>query len=121
VDNWRQHEGDAVESITLDGPFETGTRAVTKQRDQPPRPWRLSEVHAPERAVIEMELAGALLGFAWRFEDLRDGRTRMTQHMSLDGPAAGQYAADLDAGFGPNIGPGMEKLALAMAEQERST
>ena len=117
VNNWREHEGDRVESIMLEGPFETGTRAVTKERGQPPRPWRLAEVRAPERAVIEMDLPDAVLRFAWTFEDLKNGSTRLTQAVNLDGPAAERYAADLDT-YSRSLGPGMEKIALRMAEQK---
>ena len=116
VDNWRRHEGDAVESITLDGPFETGARGETRMPGQSPRSWLLAEVEAPARAVIEMELGDATLRIVWTFDDLGDGRTKLTQQMKLDGPSADHYAADLEAGFAPNIGPGMEKIALGMAE-----
>ncbi len=115
VDNWRRHEGDAVESITLDGPFETGARGETRMPGQPARTWRLAEVEAPARAVIEMTLGDATLRIVWTFDDLGDGRTRLTQRMTLDGPTAEQHVADLEAGFAPNIGPGMEKIARAMA------
>ncbi len=115
VDNWRRHEGDAVESITLDGPFEAGTRGETRMPGQPPRSWLLAEVEAPSRAVIETALGDATLRFVWSFDDLGDGRTRLTQRMTLDGPSAEQYVADLEAGFAPNLGPGMEKIARGMA------
>jgi uncharacterized protein YndB with AHSA1/START domain len=102
--------------ITLDGPFETGTRGATKMTGQPARSWRLAEVHGPERAVIEWEFPGAVLRSTLTFEDVGDRRTRVTQHMSLDGPSAEQYAADVDAAFAPNLGPGMEKMASGMAQ-----
>ena len=63
-----------------------------------------------------MELPDAILSFAWRFEDLGDGRTRMTQQITLDGPSAEQYLQDVRTAFTSSIGPGMEKLALAMAQ-----
>ena len=115
VDNWRRHEGDAVESIALDGPCETGTRGETRMLGQPPRAWRLAEADAPARAVTEMELGAAALRFVWSFDDLGDGRTRLTQWMTLDGSSAEQCVAELEAGFTPHIGPGMEKIARGMA------
>ena len=119
VDNWRRHEGDGVESITLDGPFQAGTRGETRMPGQAPRACRLAEVESPTRAVIEMMLGDATLRFVWTFDDLGKRRTRLTQQMKLDGPTAEQYVADLEAGFAPNIGPGMEKIASGMAGERR--
>ena len=65
IDNLARIEGDAVESMTLDGPFQTGTRGATKMRGQAPTHWRLAEVEPPERATYERELSGAVVRFAW--------------------------------------------------------
>jgi hypothetical protein len=35
-----------------------------------------------------MELSGAALRFAWTYEELREDRTRLTQHIVLEGPGA---------------------------------
>ena len=86
IDNLARVEGDAVESMTLDGPFQAGARGTTKMRGQEPTHWRLAEVEPPERAVYEMELPGAVLRFHWTYEELTDGRTRLSQHIVLDGP-----------------------------------
>ena len=51
IDNLARIEGDAIESMTLDGPFQTGTRGTTKMRGQEPTHWRLVEVEPPERAT----------------------------------------------------------------------
>ena len=51
IDNLARIEGDAVESMTLDGPFQTGARGTTKMRGQEPTHWRLAEVEPPERAM----------------------------------------------------------------------
>jgi uncharacterized protein YndB with AHSA1/START domain len=64
IDNLARVEGDAVESMTLDGPFQTGARGTTKPRGQEPMHWRLAEVEPPERAVYEMELPGAMVHFS---------------------------------------------------------
>ena len=116
VENWRQHEGDAVESITLDGPFETDTRGETRMPGQPLRVWRLAEVEPLAHAVIEMALVDATLRVVWSFDDLGKRRTRVTQQMTMDVPSAEQYTAELQAGFGPTIGPGMEVIASRMAD-----
>ena len=62
-----------------------------------------------------MELPGAVLRFEWTFDELAEESTRLTQHISLEGPSEEQYSADVEAGFGNNIGPGMEKMAREMA------
>ena len=116
VTNWRRHEGDAVESITLHGPFRAGTQGTTKLPGESPQTWTLVEVQTPERAIIEMKLDGAVLRFTWTFEELGATRTRLTQRITLGGPSAGRYSAEVEAVFAPNIRPGMEKLARDMSQ-----
>ena len=79
-----------------------------------------TDYRPPERGVTEMDLGGATLRCIWTFEDVEDGRTRLTQQMTLEGPSGQQYAADLDAVFSQTIGTGMEKIALAMAASNAS-
>ena len=111
VDNLARVEGDAVEWMTIDGPFQAGTRGATKMRGQEPTHWRLVEVEPPERAVTEVELTGAVVRFAWTYEGLIDGRTRMSQHIVLEGPGAEAYVPVMERYFAPNVGQGMERLA----------
>jgi hypothetical protein len=115
IDNMARIEGDAVESITLDGPFQTGTRGATKMRGQEPLRWRLAEVEPPERATHEVELSGAVLRFAWTYEELSDGRTRLAQHVVLEGPGAEAYVPSMEEHFAGNIPKGMERLAEEIA------
>jgi hypothetical protein len=115
IDNLARIEGDAVESMTLDGPFQTGTRGATKMRGQAPTHWRLAEVEPPERATYEMELPGAVVLFAWKYEELSDGRTRLTQHIVLDGPGAEAFVPFMEEHFVGNVPKGMEKLAEEVA------
>ena len=119
INNLARIEGDAVESMTLDGPFQTGTRGTTKMRGQEPTHWRLSEVEPPERATYEMELSGAVLRFAWTYEELSGGRTRLTQHLVLDGPSAEAYVPFMEEHFVGNIPKGMERLADEVANEAR--
>jgi hypothetical protein len=111
IDNLARIEGDAVESMTLDGPFQTGTRGTTKPRGQAPTHWRLADVEPPERATYEMELSGAVVRFAWTYEELGDGRTRLTQHLVLEGPGAEAYVPFMEEHFVGNIPQGMARLA----------
>jgi hypothetical protein len=115
IDNLARIEGDAVESMTLDGPFQTGTRGATKMRGQAPTHWRLAEVKPPERATYEMELSGAVVRFVWTYEELNDGRTRLTQHIVLEGPGAEAYVPFMEEHLVGNIPKGMEKLAEEVA------
>jgi hypothetical protein len=115
IDNLARIEGDAVESMTLDGPFQTGTRGATKMWGQEPTHWRLAEVEPPERATYEMELSGAVVRFAWTYEGLNDGRTRLTQHIVLEGPGAEAYVPFMEQHLARTIPQGMERLAGEVA------
>src|SRR4051812_24086078 len=86
IDNLARVEGDAVESMMLDGPFHSGTRGTTKMRGQEPTQWRLVGIVPPERATTEVELDGAAVQFRWTYDVLSDDRTRLSQHIVLDGP-----------------------------------
>ena len=116
IDNLARVEGDAVESMTLDGPFQAGTRGTTKMRGQEPTHWRLVEVQPPERSVSEVELADAVVRFTWTYEELTDGRTRLSQHIVLEGPGAEAYVPFMEEQFVGNIPKGMEKLAEEVAK-----
>ena len=116
IDNLARVEGDAVESMTLDGPFQAGTRGTTKMRGQEATHWRLAEVEPPERATYEMELSGAVVRFAWTYEELTDGRTRMSQHIVLEGPGAEAYVPLTEQYLAPNAAQGMERLAEEIAK-----
>jgi hypothetical protein len=115
IDNLARIEGDAVESMTLDGPFQAGTTGRTKMPGQEPVHWRLVEVEPPERSVTEVGLIDAVVRFTWTYEELPDDRTRLTQHLVLEGPGAGAYVPIMEGQFAPNLGKGMEKLAEEIA------
>jgi len=115
IDNWVRFEGDAVESITLDGPFQAGTKGTTKMPGQDPTHWRLVEVESPERTVTEVELTEAVVRITWTFEELPNDRTCLTQHMVLEGSGSEAYVSMMEEGFARNIGPGMEKIAEEIA------
>ena len=84
-------------------------------RGQEPTHWRLAEVKPPERAIYEMELTEAVVHFTWKYEELADGRTRLSQHITLEGPGAESYVPIMAQHFAPNVGKGMEKLAEEIA------
>lgn len=115
VDNVARVEGDAV-SMTLDGPFQAGTRGTTKIMGQDPTHWQLVEVVPPERSVTEMELTEAIVRTTWTFEELPDDRTRLSQHMVLEGPGADAYVSVMEEMFAGNLVKGMEKIAAEIAK-----
>src|SRR5262249_4007027 len=117
IDNLARLEGEAVESMTLDGPFQAGTTGTTKMRGQEPVHWRLVAVQPPERSVTEIELSGAVVRFTWTYDALPGDRTRLTQHIELEGPGAEAYVPVMEESFAPNLAPGMERLAAEIARQ----
>jgi hypothetical protein len=115
IDNLARIEGDAVESMTLDGPYQAGSKGTTKMRGQEPIHWRLAEVEPPRRTVTEVELTEAVVRFTWTYEELPDGRTRLSQHIVLEGPGAEAYVPFMEEHIVGNLPKGMEKLAEEVA------
>lgn len=115
VDNWARFEGDAVESITLDAPFQAGTLGTMTMPNQAPTHWRLVEVQPPKRTVIEMEVPDAVVRTIWTFEALPKKRTRLTQHMMVTGPGAEALVLFMEAHFAKNVEEGMERMAEKIA------
>ena len=120
VDNLARIEGDAVESMTLDGPYQAGSKGTTKMRGQEPIHWRLAEVEPPGRTVTEVKLTEAVVRFIWTYEELPDDRTRLSQHIVLEGPGAEAYVPVMEEHFAPNVAKGMEKLAEEIARYAAS-
>jgi hypothetical protein len=103
----------AVEAVTLDGEFVSGTLGTTKPRDMEPVNWRLADVEYGTSTIVEINVPGASAKFSWVFEDAENG-TRITQRASIEGERADEYAA-----FGEELEkqmpPGMQRLADAIA------
>jgi len=116
VDNWVRFEGNAVESITVDGPFQAGTQITTKMPGQEPYSSKLIVVEPPRHTVIEMKLSEAVLRFEWTFEELAEKQTRLTQHVMLEGPNAEAYVPLMEQHIAPNMGKGMERIAAEMVK-----
>lgn len=68
-----------------------------------------------------MQLDRATLTFEWSFDYLSEHRTKLTQHIVLTGDNAGAYAAQVEAGFGPNLPEGMRRIAAEMAAAEENS
>lgn len=114
VANW----SDPPAEFELDGPFAAGSRGMTHFPGAESRQWRIREVHPMESFTLETQLDGATLSFEWRFEPVPGTRTRLTQHIVLNGEKAAAYVKQVRAGFAPNLAAGMSKIAAAMALAE---
>src|ERR1044071_7381324 len=80
VGNWAAVDP-AVESVSLDGPFEAGARGGTRARGGGPIAWRLVEVSEGRGALVEISLPGASVRFAWTFEESAGGGACVTQRV----------------------------------------
>jgi hypothetical protein len=111
VTNW----DDPPAKFALDGPFAVGTRGTAQIPGEELLHWLIREATCPNAATIETQLDGAALSFAWRFEGLTDGRTRLTQRVLLKGEKADVYLSQVKSTFMASLAAGMNKLAAAMA------
>ena len=112
VSNW----DDPPAAFELQGPFQAGSHGITRIPGQPPIEWFLREVRPPSTATIAIPLVQAVLSFEWRFDGLPDGRTRISQRITLEGENAEAYRSQVAATFTANLPNGLAKIARAMAE-----
>jgi len=106
---------DPPATFILDGPFADGTPGRTLMPGQPASSWWVRDVRPGRSFAIEMPLDRAALRFEWHFDAVSARRTRLTQRVILSGTNAGAYRDQVEAGFGPNLAPGMERIAASMA------
>jgi Polyketide cyclase / dehydrase and lipid transport len=108
VANWN----DPPAKFHLDGPFEAGSRLMTRLPDQT---WHsiIRDVSPGREATIEMQLQGAVLSFHWRFEEVSKERTRITQRLALGGANAKSFLAQVTV-FEQSIPDGMKKVVAAI-------
>jgi Polyketide cyclase / dehydrase and lipid transport len=114
VENWKLDP--IIEAVNLDGSFEAGKRGTTKMRGADIIQWQIAQVTERESATIEIPTPGMAARFHWRFEELSDARTKLTQQITLKGEHAQNYAAEMGAGFEQGVRDGMEKLCAAMEQ-----
>ena len=110
VRNW----DDPPAEFTLHGVFVSGVQGTTRMPGQSARQWQLRGVTPIESYTIKFPLDGASIFFKWQFNGLPGGRTRLTQHISVEGENASTYAADVKQAFAPSLAPGMNKIAAAI-------
>src|SRR5262249_49558710 len=115
VSNWN----DPPAQFALHGPFQTGSRGSTQLPGQEPLHWHIRDVRHRESFVTEMPLDRATLTFEWYFHSAAEDRTRLTQRIILSGENAGAYVGQVEAGFGPNLAAGKNKIAADMVAANR--
>jgi hypothetical protein len=101
VSNW----DDPPAAFELLGPFQAGSRGITRIPGQPPIEWFLREVRPPHMATIAIPLVQAVLSFEWRFDGLPDGRTRISQRITLEGENAEAYRSQVASTFAVTVWP----------------
>ena len=116
VANW----DDPPAEFELEGPFAAGSRGTSRLPGQEPLQWHIQEVSPTRSYRIEALLDGAYLSFEWGFDELADGRTRLTQRVVLEGDNAAAYAEQVQAAFTSSLPAGMNRIAAAMARAEAS-
>ncbi len=115
VANWERLEGEAVEWIRIEGPFEEGTHGATKSPGQDPYKWVIVELRHDEFAKIDLPLDGATFHNEMVMELLEADRTKITQRLSLSGPKAGALVEGMKM-FETSAPQGLAKLAKAIEE-----
>ena len=90
-----------TEKVELNGPLAAGTTGLIKFFEQDPLPFRIVTARPNQEFTDETEIPGAgiFVRFTHRLSALSSGGTRITQHVSISGPAAET--------LGPQIGPGI--------------
>jgi hypothetical protein len=115
IENWI----DPPATFDLDGPFDVGSRLTTTL---PGQVWHsvIRDLKAGREATIEMQLPDAILAFHWKFEELSQDRTRITQRLVLSGANANSFEAG--ASMLEQTAPeGMKKLAAAIQRARQLT
>jgi len=108
VANWN----DPPATFRLDGPFDVGSKLTTNLPGQTLQSV-IREVTEDREAVIDMQLSNATLSFHWKFEDLSEHRTRITQRLVLSGPDAEAFVSQASV-LEESVPEGMQNLVAAI-------
>ena len=108
VANWN----DPPATFHLDGPFDVGSKLMTNLPGQTLHSV-IRDVTKDCEAVIDMQLPDAVLSFHWKFEDLSEDRTRITQLLVLSGQDAGAFVSQAGV-LEKTVPEGMQKLVAAI-------
>ena len=105
---------DDLEEVTLEGPFEVGTKGALTPKGMDAIPFELTRVALESGYTDESELPGAVLRFD--HDLLAHGeRFVIVQRVTMTGPSANDYFADLGRDIVLDVPDALRKLA-ALAE-----
>lgn len=113
ISNW----DDPPAAFTLDGPFDVGARLTTTL---PGQIWHsfIRDLQPECEATIEMQLPDATLSFNWKFEELSEDRTRITQRLVLSGASALSFVAQAST-MEASVPQGMKRVVAAIERAQR--
>ena len=116
VRTWPEWD-EAVASVSLAGPFATGSPGRLKPVGGPGVTFTLTEVHEPFCFADETRLPGAVMRFEHRSERVGD-RTRITHAVSIEGVTAALFARLIGRGVARGLPGAVCRLASVAAERE---
>ncbi|MEX0287993.1 MAG: hypothetical protein AB3N14_02695 [Flavobacteriaceae bacterium] len=119
VRNWERLEGNAVEWIRLNGPFEKGTSGETKSQGQEPHSWRITALEPEQSATIDITLDGAVFSNIILMDTIAPKSTKITQRLSLSGDKAASFVNGMKM-FETTAPQGLKKLAEAIEAASKS-
>jgi hypothetical protein len=108
IANW----DDPPAKFHLEGPFEDGSRIKTELPGQN-LVSEILDVRVGHAATIKLDLPSAVFFFYWGFEDLKGGRTLISQRLMLSGEGAAIFV-DQAKMMGETAPEGVGKLVAAM-------
>jgi hypothetical protein len=113
--NWRELEPGV--GFELDGPFAPGTRGRTRMPGQGPIEWLIRTLDPGRSWTQEMLLPEASLMVSMLFEDVCEGRTRITQRLWLEGTGA-EALVEAVRMFETTTPDGLKRIAAAIAKAQ---
>ena len=108
IANW----DDPPARFHMEGPFADGSRITTELPGQTLHSV-IRDVEEGHAATIELALPNAVFCFHWRFDDLPEERTRISQRLVLSGEDAGLFV-DQAKVMGQTAPDGLKRLVEAM-------
>ncbi len=102
-----------ISSVTIDGPFSTGSTGTITPDGQDSLPYRLLEVNPEKGFSDQTELPGhgAVIRFIHSIDVLQSGKTRITHRVEIDGNNADEVGSKIGSAFVEGIPKTMESLA----------
>ena len=113
VANWARIEGNAVQWIRLNGPFQVGTTGITKMPNNPAQTWHITEVIPEKSATIVMSLDGADFVNTMIMEQVSEKKIKISQRLYLQGSKANDYLDGIKI-FEQSAPQGLFKLAAVI-------